>query len=394
MRRSALFLTILCCSCFVLAQTSNPKSSSNAGTSSAVQVVYVVDGSTLTTYNVDPQTFQATQAGAITLPQSVYPYITTSPNGRFLYYSAYLNTLQQGKRLYVYDTNASGAPGSSPVQVLNTGGLYGMLVDPAGKFLYAVYAGAAGTQYTPYKIVRFLVDSSTGKISQPVTEARYSLPSGAEGTEYCGLLILGLNAAGSKMYDEVNCGYHGGSSATYNERSVNLQTGVLGADVQVYSWNNASEGGEFVQFVNNLAFDFATPNNYQQGVNYVNIYQAHPNVTTPQVNCTASMLQACGYDAGRAHPSGEYVFMFNSQGATEVDKVEPSQKKIVGPTSSIPYEVQQFSPDGTIAYAANDVNGALEIEIYGFSVSTGSLTAGGTISVPSDLDSWFTAQRH
>jgi hypothetical protein len=86
--------------------------------------------------------------------------------------------------------------------------------------------------------------------------------------------------------------------------------------------------------------------------------------------------------------------MFNPQGATEVDKVELSQKKIVGPTGSTPYEVQQFSPDGMIAYAVNDVNGALEIEIYGFSLSTGALTLGGTISVPSDLDSWFTGERY
>jgi hypothetical protein len=392
MRRASLFLTIFCCSCFALAQTSSPIS--NAETSSPVQVVYVIDGSTLTTYNVNPQTLQATQAGMITLRESVYPSLVTSASGRFLYLMAYANTSQQGKRLYVYDTDASGAPGSSPVQILNGSGLYGMLADPAGKFFYTVYAGTAGTQYAPYAIVRYLVDSSTGKISQPVKEAKYELPSGAGGTEYCGLLILGFNAAGSKMYDEVNCGYHGGASATYNERTVNPETGGLSADVQVYSWNNATEGGEFVQFVKNLVFDFATPNNYEQGVSYVDIYQRQPNVSMPRLHCPASMLQACGYDGGRAHPSGQYVFMFNVQGATEVDKVELSSKRIVGPTSSTPYEVQQFSPDGTIAYAANDVNGALEIEIYGFSLSTGELTAGGAISVPSDLDSWFTAERH
>lgn len=387
MRRATLFLTILCC---VYAAVT-PRL--HAETSSAVQVVYVVDGSTLTTYNVDPKTLQATQVGAITLQQSVYPNVTTSPDGRFLYYTAYLNYSQQGQRIYVYDTDASGAPGSSPVQVLNTAATYSMLVDPAGQFLYAVRAGTAGTQYTPYAIVRFVIDPGTGKISQPVNEAKYELPSGAGGSESCGLSILGLNAAGSEMYDEVGCGYHGGSSATYYERTVNSQTGVLGPDVQVYSWNNATEGFELVQFAKNLVFDFVMPNNYQQGVNYVNIYQLQPNVTNPLVDCTASMLQACGYDGGHAHPSGQYVFMFNATGATEVDKVEVSQKKIVGPTSSTPYEVQAFSPDGTIAYAANDVNGALEIEIYGFSLSTGALTTGGTISVPSDLDSWFTAER-
>jgi hypothetical protein len=384
MRRSAQFLTILCCSYFALAQAAT----------SSVQVVYVIDGSTLTTYNVDPQTFQATQVGTITLQESVYPYVTTSTDGRFLYLRAYQNTLQQGQRIYVYGTNASGAPGNSPIQVVNASGLYDMKVDPAGKFFYTVYAGTPGTQYTPYAIVRYAVDSSTGKLSQPATEAKYQLQSGSGGSEICGLGILGFSATGSKMYDDVSCSYHGGSSATYNERSINLQSGALGPDVQVYSWNNSSQGFENVQFVRNLVFDFVMPNNYQPGVNYVNIYQLQPNISNPLVNCTASMLQACGYDRGHAHPSGQYVFMFDAQGATEVDKVELSQKKIIGPTSSTPYEVQQFSPDGTIAYAANDVNGALLIEIYGFSVSTGALTPGGTISVPSDLDSWFTAQRY
>ncbi len=71
-----------------------------------------------------------------------------------------------------------------------------------------------------------------------------------------------------------------------------------------------------------------------------------------------------------------------------------SSKQIVGTSSTIPYEVQQFSPDGTIAYAANDVNTALNIQIYGFNVNNAQVTAGALISVPSNLDSWFTAERH
>jgi hypothetical protein len=71
-----------------------------------------------------------------------------------------------------------------------------------------------------------------------------------------GLSILGFNPAGTRLYDEVFCGYHGGASATYNERGVNLQTGALGADAQVHSWNNSYGGGEYVQFVNGLLFDF------------------------------------------------------------------------------------------------------------------------------------------
>jgi hypothetical protein len=40
------------------------------------------------------------------------------------------------------------------------------------------------------------------------------------------------------------------------------------------------------------------------------------------------------------------------------------------------------------------MNGALQIEIYGFNVWSGAQAAGAMISVPSDLDSWFTAERY
>jgi len=79
---SRVLCLLLCVSSFVLAQTSNTQSS-GATPSSAVQVVYTIDGSTLTTYNVDPQTLQAAEVGTITLSESTYPYLITSPNGHF-----------------------------------------------------------------------------------------------------------------------------------------------------------------------------------------------------------------------------------------------------------------------------------------------------------------------
>ncbi len=78
---------------------------------------------------------------------------------------------------------------------------------------------------------------------------------------------------------------------------------------------------------------------------------------------------------------------------TTIDKVEMSSRQIVSTSSTIPYEVQEFSPDGKIAYAANDVNTSLNIQIYGFNVSTAAVTAGGLIKVPSNLDSWWAEER-
>jgi hypothetical protein len=390
-RAVPLFL-ILCLASPTFAQSP----SSNVGSSpSPLQIVYVVDGSTLSTYNVDSQTLQPTLAGMTTLQESVYPSLTTSPNGRTLYYTAYQDYSQAGERLYVYNTNSSGVPGSHPIQTLTAKGDFFFQVNPTGKFLYLVHQGPIGSQYTLYFIVRFVIDPSTGKISQPVTEAKYKLDSYASGL-YCSLVINGMSPAGTKLYDTISCSYpHGGTRETYYERTVDPTTGALGPDQPVYYWDNASGGGQIVQFVKNLVFDFVVPDNYQQGANFLDVYRLQPNIRNPLIHCTGSMLADCGSDNNiLVHPSAQYVFMVTPSYTTNIDKVELNSKQIVATSSTIPYEVQRFSPDGKIAYAANDINTALNIQIYGFNVNTAQITAGGLINVPSDLDSWFAAERH
>jgi len=387
---SRVLCLLLCVSCFAVAQTSNTQSTGSAP-SSAVQVVYTIDGSTLTTYNVDPQTLQAAEVGTITLSESTYPYLITSPNGHFLYYEAVQDYSDAGRNLYVYDTNASGLPGTAPVQKISAQWIYGMAVHPNGRFLYTVAQGSSSNGMTPYAIVRNLIDQNNGKLGQHVTEATYNLDSG---TSYCSPTILGFNAAGAIMYDAIFCSYpHGTSAATYYARSVDLQTGALGPDQQLYTWNYyAGSGYENVQFRNHLMFDFVQT---AFSGNWVNIYRVQQNLGTPLMNCTSSLWAECGNPVyGLAHPSGQYVFLFDfTTNITYIGQINLSTQQITQ-TSSIPYEVQQFSPDGTIAYGVNDVNGALNVEIYGFSAVSGQATPGGTISVPSDLDSWFAAERY
>lgn len=369
-------------------------SSNTASPSAALQIVYVVDGSTLITYNVDSQSLQPTEVGTTALPQSDYPGIATSPDGHIIYYTAYQNYSQQGERLYVYNTNGLGVPDSQPIQSIGVNRVYSLQVDPTGKFLYMVYEGTPGGQYTYFTIVRAVIDPATGKISQPVTEARYKLETEGSGLN-CSLSIFGMNATGTRLYDQIPCSYpHGGGEATYNERTVDTQTGVLGPDQKVYYWNNGNGGSEFVQFVKNLMFDFVIPNGYQQDVNSVNVYPLQPNVTTPLIQCTASMLANCGSDVfGLTHPSAQYVFLFTPQETTDIDQADLNSKQIVATSSTIPYRVQQFSSDGSIAYATNYVNTALDVEIYGFNVTNAQVTTGGAISVPSGSDSWFAVER-
>lgn len=392
MFRVVTLCMLACLTSLTFAQTS---SSNLENPSSPLQVVYVIDGSTLTTYNINSQTLQATEVGISSLPEWTYPNLTTSPNGRILYFTAFQNISQQGERLYVFNTNSSGMPNGQPIESLSAKGVYSLQVDPTGKFLYVVQQGTGSNGYYPVAIIRAVIDPATGKLSQPTTVANYQLETG---TVSCSLSIFGMNATGTSLYDEIFCSYpHGGAEATFNERTVDPQTGALGPDQQVLYWNNSSGGGQRVQFVKNLVFDYVVPNNYQQNVNELDIYALQPNVTNPLIQCTYSMLPACGTDGGTTHPSAEYVFMFDFLGGeqvtTEIEKVDLSSQQIVATGSTIPYEVQQFSPDGSIAYAANDVNTALNIEIYGFNIANAQVTAGGSISVPSDLDSWFAVER-
>src|SRR5258708_38940475 len=154
---SRVLCLLLCVSSFAVAQTSNTQSNGSAP-SSAVQVVYTIDGSTLTTYNVDPQTLQAAEVGTITPSESTYPYLITSPNGRFLYYEAVQDYSGAGRNLYVYDTKASGLPGTAPVQKISAQWLFGMAAHPKGQFLYTVAQGSGSNGLTPYAIVRSLID--------------------------------------------------------------------------------------------------------------------------------------------------------------------------------------------------------------------------------------------
>ncbi|MGC1968639.1 MAG: hypothetical protein WA673_19420 [Candidatus Acidiferrales bacterium] len=392
MPRYFAFCLILCLFTFVLIGHSNAQASSVFQPSSPVQVVYAIDGSTLTTYDIDPETLEATPVGTLTLQQSVYPGLTASPNGKFLYYTAFANVSQQGEMLYVYPTNASGVPSGTPVQTLAATGVGGIAVDPQRNFVYLEFAGTARAETTPYAIARYVMDPTSGKLTEPVIEANYLLDTAASGND-CNLAIVGFNPAGTTLYDAIFCnGPHGSGSETYNMRSVDPQTGALGSDQKIYSFGYyAGSGYANVQFEDNVLFAFVAYDNQGPNANVVDIYQL-PNVGTPLIQCNYSMLAVCGdFGRGLAHPSAKYVFLINPQ-VTAIGKLEPAQKAIVS-ASSIPYEVQKFSPDGSIAYAVNDVGTAVQIEIYGFDISSGNVMQGGTINLPSGLDSWWTAQR-
>jgi hypothetical protein len=364
--------------------------------SSAVEILYVVDNSVLTTYNIDPQTFQATAVGTTSMPSAKYVDLIPSPNGQFIYYLANPAFSTGHQKLYVFDTDATGVPGSTPVQSTIANQLSGIAINPAGTFFYSVAVGTTGPLYTTnYAIVRNVINPVNGSLSQPVTEATYTLDSDPSG-EDCGLVILGFNPAGTTLYDGILCGSpHASGSETYNQRSVDLQTGALGPDQQVYAFSYyAASGYAGVQFENNLLFAFDSFFIEGPNANTVQIYQTQPLSTTPLVNCTASMLAVCGdfSTSAHAHPSGQYVFLQDTNYLTDILQVDLTTQQLTQ-VNTIPENVEKFSPDGSVIYGDNPDDA--EIRIAGFNASNGEVKLGGSVLLPHVIDDyWFPAQRY
>jgi hypothetical protein len=309
-----------------------------------------------------------------------------SANDHFLYFVGW--DANQNKHLWVYPTDASGAPQSAAVQEIDATGLRSLNFDPKANFVYAIY-GVLNSDgwHTTYSIQRFMVDPNNGTISQPTVQATETLPT--FDADYCSVAIQGFNSTGSKLYDEVDCGTHEGPQLTYYERTVNSTTGALGPDVQIYSWSTYLWGNELVQFVGEHMFDFRTSGDYPT-VQSVNIYPAVPNTSKPLVQCTASMLAACGNfpNGGIAHPSGKYVFLRVSNTTTQIEKVDLANHRLVDTSNQIQNLVDQFSPDGTLAYASNYTGPGYYITVYGFNLTTSKVTPGGQIFVAQQGTVW------
>ena len=387
MSRSLSLCFVLCLSSFALA--------------SSVQVVYVAQGTSIVTYNVDPQTLNYTQVGTLSINgASTFGTVVPSPNDHFIYVMAADAT--QTTHLYVYATDANGAPQYKPTQKLYAENLKSLLVDPNGNYLYAVYTVPTSSTMSASTIRRFVVNPANGAISQPLTQAKYTLHT--QDAYNCTLTLTGFNSTASQLYDQVYCGTHEGPYANYYERTVNSTTGALGPDVQIYVWGSDGQSEEEVQFVGDRMFDFVYPDNPPE---IVNIYPAVPNTSKPEVQCTASMLAACGAPNGLvAHPSGQYLLIGNSNGsASEIEKIEYSQKKIVDTGNQAPYIPDisgrvgpPFSPDGTLIFTTTNNSTGYDLQVSAFNVSTSQVRNGAQLSVGSSgpyniQDPYFTATR-
>jgi hypothetical protein len=365
---SLMFVAVLC-------------AGANAAQNS-VEVLYIQQNTNILTYNVDPETLQATQVGqqlALTGSAAVVRLIP-SPNGHFVYVLTGTDYTQTS--VSVYATDSSGVPQAPALQSVGPAAVSQFSVDPNGRFAYMVeYTNASDGAFV-YRVRLFTINGSTGKLSEsPQAQLKYGPSS------YCAPSLDSYPNGGEIEYS-IFCTPRGGLSATYYKRSINSKTGEWGPPSEFYSFDDNDDG------INSDEVRLSA-----RSINDLNVLNTQTSLriyppsggNTPLIDCTSTMLTACS-EASQfwQDNSGQYLLL-SLNGNLEIVKIDLNSKQILDTGNSITQD-PYFSPDDSILYGA-DYSSASSVQIYGFNESTGGLRTGNQITVAATLWNIFPALR-
>jgi hypothetical protein len=375
-RLSSVFFLALCI--FALAAGSVAQEISSKPASTQVEVVYIVTGSTLQTYDVDAATGQPTQEGQpLTFPVS-YPGVVPSFDGHFLYVQG--NDSHNTQHLLVYSTDSTGVPQFPAVQNLIIPRTTGLLqLDPNSSLAYASQSTVDSKGDTHAEMRLFNIDAATGIVSEdPNVVATYALNGPClRGDNTPGFFwVVGFNPAGNHLYDEWGCSYYDTGSSNFYTQQVNQQTGALGPTVPTFIVGDNQNAGQLnlVYFTPKSLLYFDVPFDYVNGYNSLGVYPLSGG-TTPTFTCTATMLEACGY-AGWAipDPSGDFVF-FNIGSTTQITHLDLTSETVTDTGYYVSGYKQVFSPSDLVVYSQVSSSSApYFVDIYTFDPATGAVT--------------------
>ena len=327
------------------------------------EILYLLYGSTIATYAIDPNSLTATPIEqAIALTSGPFVQFDPSPDGRYLY--DVWSDAQNVQHLSVFQTSSAGAPQVPAIQVLNADSLSQFNMHPSGKFAYMLHVTLTASGYEA-SIRLFNVKGTSGKLDENLlVQGRYG-PA-----PYWPAFLYGFSQNGSKLYDMS----WSDTGSMFRERPINLTTGVLGRDTTLLAVNGAAEvviGKVIVE---------QHQNSVDPSQNYLDILPNAPNPSKALIRCTAAMLPSCA-TATNVQLDKSNHFLFLTDPATQVvhiASINEAGGKISDTGGSIPIPSQTpgfaFSPDGNILYAmATDGN----VHFYHFDQNSGALSEGG-----------------
>lgn len=387
---SVVFAVAVCLSAALSAQASSSTSS--------IQIVYVLAGSTVQTYHVDPQTGFPTQQGqGVILPTATDPALVASKNDRFLYVTGYDSQIRE--HFWVFATDSTGVPQLPAIQEIKFPNTGGFEIHPDGTLAYAVESGPNSKGEIVAAIRKFSVNPTTGMVREYEKAAAIDPPNGpcspASQFPGPGMSLLGFNSSGTQMYTQWYCPYPDSTSSFYYSRTVNQKTGAVGPNVPLFTWSDGSLGTDLVNITRSALLYFNVPDPYNVGLSSVKVYPPTGG-KKPLFACTASMLEACGYGSyDWVDRSGNYIFIPISPDTTQITKLELQKKKIVDTGYYVSGIVWAFSPDDALVYAEDgQLMNPYIFYVYVFNPATGGVTyTGGQISSPGVVDAVVTALR-
>jgi 6-phosphogluconolactonase (cycloisomerase 2 family) len=334
-KRSYLFLAALLCITFTV----------TAGAQSAsTEILYVTERSSgntsLYTYNVDPETAVATAVGSPLVVGALNVDAVTAGNQNFLY-------VWNGAQVWVYATDAQGAPLGQPVQnlVFNFAKpVTDFVVDPDGKFAYAVVRWYG--ENSDDVIALFTIDSTNGQLTN--TQKAVAVYSNL----YTQLTSFNFGMYGNRMLVGAFDSGPFTCDPGYDYYDVNQQTGNLGKLTNLMSVSSDCGGSSAAAASDKLVAAENTCCGFGSG--YLQI-SSTSNPGLFLISCQAKDVGFCGDDANDMSfdpASLNLLFADQDAGQTYIGHLNVVEGSIVQSPSILSGSPSTyFSPDGLVLYA-------------------------------------------
>lgn len=339
--------------------------SSPAATAPVNEILYTINGGTVSVYSIDFSSLAATlleQPVSLLPPSSFLIQFDPSPDDHFVY--VVWSDTQNRQHLSVFQTDSSGVPQLPAIQTLNANSLSQFNMHPDGRFAYMLEVTASNNSYQG-DIRLFKVQQGQGTLKESAQIQGSYGPS-----PYWPAFLYGFSSDGTKLYDTSTVD----TSSIYRQRAINLTTGVLGADKQIFQATGKSQ-----VVIRNVIVD-----QYRTSItadNFLAIYPNTPNPAKATIRCTMAMVSACATATNvQLAPPGRYLFLTDPVTRTvQIAAFNLSTRRIRKTNYSMPMPSQTpgfaFSPDGGIVYALADDQ---SVHFYHFDAQSGALTEGGT----------------
>lgn len=363
---SRLFVLLLLA--FGVVQLFEPMPTARAA---AVEALYVVSGTTVATYNVNPQTGHMKMVGTpLTLGSGVASWpMASSPDGRFLYVPCCISGTQG---LSVYATDAKAVPQAPAVQVI-PGNFIEIAVAPNGRFAYGLSLESDKNYNQIYSVHIFEIAAVTGKLTQVKIEHRYD-----EGNCCSWFNLDGFDSRGAKLYDDQGSDLGGGGGSLWYEQQLDPETGDLSKRAFLINGSYAGQGQYASVALGDKVILLGETVDGNPSQSWLNVYPHVPNPQSPLIHCTTSMLNVCGYVNGlQVDPSQQNVFIYSNTDPITVAQMNLEHGNLVATGSTIPSgQTVYFNNSDTLVYALQFSSGSGTISTYRFQASTGTLTPG------------------